>query len=77
MTKIKVSQSWEEQDIKDFFFDFINIDLNNVTDSISKTIADFEEDMIEKGYTREQAQTMGEGVDRFLEKIIEGVNWVK
>ncbi len=68
---------WEEEDIKDFCSDFLNLDLDNTTDSTSKVVADFEEAMVKKGYTHQQVRDMGEGVDYFLEMFIGNLNWVK
>lgn len=76
-TMAETVEVWEEKDIKDFCSDFLNLDLDNVTDSVSRAVSDFEEEMIEKGYTHLEARIMGEGVDYFLEQFIGNLNWLK
>lgn len=68
---------WEKKEIFDFCSDFLDLDLNNPTDSVSKITADFTDKFIEKGYSITEAQQMSLGVDIFLEELLDKINWVE
>lgn len=70
MTKLEVKKQWSKEDVTDFFSDFFNINLSD-KNSVFEVSRDFEDYLIDQGYTHtQQVIDMGEGVEKFLERII-------
>lgn len=73
MTKIKVQREWTKEDVRDFFSDFIGIDIKN-SDSTFRVARDFEDFLIDSGVSDSvQVSEMGDGVEKFLKKIISNI----
>ncbi|MEY2702070.1 MAG: hypothetical protein RLY43_703 [Bacteroidota bacterium] len=68
--KVKVQKVWTKEDVKDFFSDFLNLNIDDVN-SAFRVSRDFEDSLIDGGMTHtQQVSDMGEGVEKFLRETI-------
>lgn len=65
-----MQDNWMDNDIKDFFLDHLNLDLDNANDSTHKIAHDCFEELMGENVGRVNAELMSAGIEWYLDKVV-------